>query len=47
MELAPPTARVQRENGIEVEIDAGDVVVGDRVIVKPGEKFPLDGRVIQ
>ncbi len=47
MELAPPTARVQKENGQEVEIDASDVVIGDRVIVKPGEKFPLDGRVFE
>ncbi len=47
MELAPPTARVQRDNGQEIEIDANDVVVGDRVIVKPGEKFSLDGRVLE
>ncbi len=47
MELAPPTARVQKENGLEVEVDASDVVVGDCVVVKPGEKFPLDGRVIE
>jgi Zn2+/Cd2+-exporting ATPase len=47
MELAPPTAHVQRDNGQEIEIDASDVVVGDRVIVKPGEKFPLDGRVLE
>ncbi len=47
MELAPPTARVQKEHGHEVEVDASTVVIGDRVIVKPGEKFPLDGRVIE
>ncbi|MFQ5494663.1 MAG: heavy metal translocating P-type ATPase [Phycisphaerae bacterium] len=46
MELTPPTARVQKEAGREVEIDVQDAVVGDRVIVKPGEKFPLDGRVV-
>jgi len=47
MELAPPTARVQRDDGQEIEIDANNVVIGDRVIVKPGEKFPLDGRVLE
>lgn len=47
MELAPPTARVQKENGLEIEVDVSGVVIGDRVIVKPGEKFPLDGRVIE
>jgi len=47
MELAPPTARVRRENGLEIEIDANEVAVGDRVIIKPGEKFPLDGRVVE
>ncbi len=47
MELAPPTARVQRDNGMEEETDANLVVVGDRLIVKPGEKFPLDGRILE
>jgi Zn2+/Cd2+-exporting ATPase len=47
MELTPPVARVLRESGEEVEVDVNDVVVGDRVIVKPGEKFPLDGRVVE
>ncbi len=47
IDLAPPTARVRMENGIEVEVDASKVVIGDHVIVKPGEKFPLDGRVIE
>ncbi|MFQ5489270.1 MAG: heavy metal translocating P-type ATPase [Phycisphaerae bacterium] len=47
MELAPPTARVLKENGLEIEFDVSDVAIGDRVIVKPGEKFPLDGRVVE
>ncbi len=47
MELAPPIARVQHGDGTEAEIDTGAVQVGNRVVVKPGEKFPLDGRVIE
>ena len=44
MELAPAEAAVKRHGTIStVPID--DVVVGDLVVVKPGEKIPLDGRV--
>lgn len=45
MELAPQTAIVER-NGAETEIPAGDVVVDDIVIVKPGMRIPIDGVVI-
>ena len=44
MDLRPQTARVIRE-GQEVEIAAADVVVGDVVVVRPGEKVPVDGTV--
>ena len=44
MELAPPTARVLR-GGETIEVDAGDVAVDEIVLVRPGEKFPLDGMV--
>lgn len=44
--LQPKTALVIRDgNTIEVSID--DVVVGDSVIVKPGQKIPIDGNVIE
>ncbi|MBF0107695.1 MAG: cadmium-translocating P-type ATPase [Magnetococcales bacterium] len=46
MELAPKTARVARD-GVEMDITLGDVVVGDRVIVRPGEKVPVDGIILQ
>jgi Cu+-exporting ATPase len=44
--LQAKTARVLRE-GEEVEIPAEDVLVGDIVIIKPGEKVPVDGIVIE
>ncbi|MGB6409495.1 MAG: copper-translocating P-type ATPase, partial [Planococcus donghaensis] len=46
MGLAPKTARVIR-SGQEVEISIDEVVVGDTIIVKPGEKIPVDGVVVQ
>lgn len=45
MELAPPTARVKLEDGSEREIPAAEVRVGAHIIVRPGDKVPLDGRV--
>lgn len=46
MGLAPKTAIAVR-NGVEVEISISDVIVGDVIIVKPGEKIPVDGMVIE
>jgi Cu+-exporting ATPase len=46
MGLRAKTARVIRD-GIEVEVPADDVRVGDVVIVKPGEKIPVDGVVVE
>jgi P-type Cu+ transporter len=43
--LQPKTARVLRD-GIELDIPVAEVVIGDVVRVKPGEKVPIDGRVI-
>src|SRR6266542_3659423 len=41
-DLVPPTATVLRE-GQEVEIPSSEIVVGDLVIIRPGEKIPVDG----
>ena len=46
LDLAPPTARVRRADGSEVELPAAEVPVGSRFIVKPGERLALDGRVV-
>lgn len=43
--IAPPTAHVLSGDGTEREVKAADVAVGDRVLVKPGERIPLDGTV--
>jgi Cu+-exporting ATPase len=43
--LAPQTARVERD-GAEVEVPIHQVQVGETVIVRPGEKIPVDGEVI-
>ncbi|MEX2652633.1 MAG: heavy metal translocating P-type ATPase, partial [Acidimicrobiia bacterium] len=43
--LQAKTARVLRD-GTEVDIPIGDVVVGDVVVVRPGEKIPVDGLVV-
>ncbi|WP_166163238.1 heavy metal translocating P-type ATPase [Chelativorans oligotrophicus] len=45
MELAPPTARVKLEDGSERDVPAAEVRVGARIIIRPGDKVPLDGRV--
>ena len=45
MELAPQTATVLR-NGEQMIIAAENVLVGDTVLIKPGEKLPVDGVVL-
>ena len=45
LDLRPSMARVER-NGVETEIPAKEVVVNNLLIVKPGEKIPTDGMVI-
>lgn len=41
--LRPDIARVKKGNGSEVEMGIDDVVLGDVVIIRPGEKIPVDG----
>jgi Cu+-exporting ATPase len=46
LDLAPKTARVVRDNA-ETDIPLDQVQVGDRLRVRPGEKIPVDGIVIE
>lgn len=46
MGLSPKTATIVR-NGKEIVLPIDEVVVGDIVIVKPGEKLPVDGEVVE
>ncbi len=46
LDLAPPMVRIKGGNGEETEVLAVEAPVGSRFIVKPGEKFALDGRVV-
>ena len=43
--LAPQTARVERD-GQELEVPIAEVAPGDIVVVRPGEKIPVDGEVV-
>jgi P-type Cu2+ transporter len=45
LKLAPATARVKR-GGVETEIPLEEVVVGDEIVVRPGDRVPVDGEVI-
>ncbi|MGE5609235.1 MAG: heavy metal translocating P-type ATPase [Bacillota bacterium] len=45
--LAPKTARRVREDGTEQDVPLEHVHIGDRLRVRPGEKVPVDGRVLE
>ncbi len=47
LELQPKTARVKKEDGSEVETPIDLLQVGDVVIVRPGERVPVDSTVVQ
>ncbi len=47
LELAPPMARRIAEDGSEEEVDLAHVQAGDRLRVRPGEKVPVDGEVLE
>ncbi|MDO8742972.1 MAG: heavy metal translocating P-type ATPase [Candidatus Azambacteria bacterium] len=47
LKLQAKTAHVIHENGSEMEMPIEDVKVGDIILVKPGEKIPVDGVIIE
>ena len=47
LELAPNTARIVRENGDEEDIPLEHVMPGNTLRIRPGEKVPVDGTVIE
>jgi Cu+-exporting ATPase len=46
LELAPPTANRVKADGSEEEVSLDDLAVGDQLRVRPGEKIPVDGAVV-
>jgi len=47
LDLAPKTARRLSEGGAEADVPLADVQPGDRLRVRPGEKVPADGRIVE
>ena len=45
LKLAPATARVKR-GGVEAEVPLDQVAVGDEIVVRPGDRVPVDGMVV-
>lgn len=46
LDLAPPMAVVLRD-GVEKEVPTADVLEGDIVIIRPGNKIPVDGEIVE
>lgn len=46
LNLAPATVRLKRADGTEIDVSAAEVVIGSRFVVMPGERLPLDGRIV-
>ncbi len=47
LELAPERALRLNADGTETEVTSAELIVGDRVVVRPGQRIPMDGRVVE
>ena len=47
MDIAPDYANVEDENGGLTQVSPDDVVVGTVIVVKPGERVPIDGTIVE
>jgi Cu+-exporting ATPase len=47
LDLAPKTAGRVGKDGSETEVSLADISVGDRLRVRPGEKIPVDGTIVE
>ncbi|HYG26322.1 MAG TPA: heavy metal translocating P-type ATPase, partial [Caulobacteraceae bacterium] len=47
LDLAPKTARRLRGDGTDEEVTLDQIAVGDRLRVRPGEKIPVDGEMVE
>jgi Cu+-exporting ATPase len=47
LDLAPKTARRIRPDGVDEDVALESVVIGDRLRVRPGEKVPIDGELLE
>ena len=47
MDIAPDYANVEGENGGLTQVSPDDVVVGTVIVVKPGERVPIDGTIVE
>lgn len=47
LNLAPPTARLLTPDGFERDVPVTELVVGHQFVVKPGDRVPIDGEVVE
>ena len=47
MDIAPDYANIEGENGELEQVDPDEVAVGSIIVVKPGERIPIDGTIIE
>ncbi len=47
MDIRPDYANVEGDNGVLEQVDPDDVAIGTVIVVKPGEKIPIDGRIVE